>query len=919
MKTRRPSQGAGVSRQGERGASAIGPAVLSVRLKGGLLPFLPGQRAINHVTGGPDVLLRWLETRLGLLSEPIPFTSRVAEYREALAKVQGASFRRSFDTDPWATAAELLSRRHELRLAGWEERDSPDLPPLVRDLARVAATSTMAFADEAERLRRVLAAMDGGQRLPWHRVILHDPIDAWPCLWQTVLRRLATESASEVSPGARGGTVLGCVQKNLAGEPGSCASSDTTVRWFVSRSVHAACETVAAGLIHAGDLGEVTVYCEDPAVAVCLDGCLRHRGLPTMGVRLSSLAHPALQVLPMVLSLLWEPVDPSQLMDFLNLPLCPLPRRAAVKLARALSDQPGLGSREWERAVRELCSPEQDPKGELARRLDLWLGGSRCARGSEPPTSVVAGKCRQVAQWAAGLAATLDTSAGPSSADLARALELAASLASTLGGLVETIGGSLTEPQLQRMYDEVVAEGAGIQPYAEAAGGPVWVTSLADVPGPCRVLIWLGLGTEDPPSSRWTTQERRLLAQAGIHLDDGRGVLASVRRAELRGLCCVTESLMALSLPGDEERRTHPLWVRIQGLVKDEPKSLPLEAEVQSPSGALSPLQVDRTTVTIARPQPPRPLWHIPQLLLQDHNRSSATELENRLACPMKWVFERSARIRPSPMAAIPEDFTLKGSFCHWVMQEVFSDPNLPLDPDQVAQRALACFDRRLALDAAPLSQARCASDRQRLRSQLAGATRVLVDTLRLGGYRVAGMEVSWTATLNGRDLNGRIDCLAARPDGQEAVIDFKYGGRDRYRDLLVEGRAVQLATYAFGRSQTAGGPGSFPRVAYLVLANGLLYTPSGSPIQGQTGASVVDGPAIDRVWSDFVEALDQSEGWLTKGEAIPARPLQEPAQWPAGTLLVLKGPDAKGKMPEEQDVCRYCDYEFLCGLSSLE
>jgi hypothetical protein len=270
-------------------------------------------------------------------------------------------------------------------------------------------------------------------------------------------------------------------------------------------------------------------------------------------------------------------------------------------------------------------------------------------------------------------------------------------------------------------------------------------------------------------------------------------------------------------------------------------------------------------------------------------------------------------------MATIPEDFRLKGSFCHWVIQEVFSDPNLPLDPDEVVKRVVACFDKRLPLDAAPLSQTRCASDRQRLREELAGSTKVLVEALRLGGYRVAGMEVTWTASLNGRDLNGRIDCLATRPDGQEAVIDFKYGGKVKYRDLLVDGRAVQLATYAFGRSHAAGNTGSFPCVAYLVLANGLLYTPSGSPIQGQTGATVVNGPAIKQVWRNFVNALDQSEGWLTKGEAIPARPLQTPDQWPQGTLLVLDGPDSKGQMPEEQGVCQYCDYEILCGRSCLE
>ena len=139
--------------------------------------------------------------------------------------------------------------------------------------------------------------------------------------------------------------------------------------------------------------------------------------------------------------------------------------------------------------------------------------------------------------------------------------------------------------------------------------------------------------------------------------------------------------------------------------------------------------------------------------------------------------------------------------------------------------------------------------------------------------------------------------------------MDFKYGGRAKYHSLIENGEAVQLATYAFGRS-TAGG--TFPAVAYLVLSDGLLYTPSGSPIEGDGNRSVIDAPAIQTVWQQFSEAINNADGWRTSDDPVPARPLQEPSDWPDGASILL---DEKLKADNVQSVCRYCSYQRLCGL----
>src|SRR6185369_10149785 len=145
---------------------------LRLRLAGGAAQPAPGRPSLDEHDGGPEVLLRWLETQLGLLSEPVPLSHRVSEYAAILERVPDACYSRSLLTDRWGTAEELLLRREELRLGGWDEEDRPELPPLVRDLARAARAERPSRPDAADRLRRVAKALERGRALPPHRCVL---------------------------------------------------------------------------------------------------------------------------------------------------------------------------------------------------------------------------------------------------------------------------------------------------------------------------------------------------------------------------------------------------------------------------------------------------------------------------------------------------------------------------------------------------------------------------------------------------------------------------------------------------------------------------------------------------------------------------------------------------------------------------
>jgi ATP-dependent helicase/nuclease subunit B len=903
----------------------LNPTLLNISIRSGPAQgaIAPCEAAWNEHRGGPDTLLRWLETQLGLLSETVPLSSRILEFAGVLDGCKEATYAESLKTDRWATATELLARRDELRMGGWNGLDSPELPPLVRDLALTSQGHGITWPDTCSRLIAVLGSLKAGQVLPAHRLILDEPPAGWPARWRPVLERLNVEHATEGTALGRAGSMLRIAQLGVLFGECQDLAIDPSLRWVSSCSTFSGCEFVATVLAaHPERLSKTVVYCEDTSVAFCLDGCLRRLGLPTMGAAVESLSHPVFQVLPLVLNLMWAPVDPELLLAFLSLPVSPLPRRATLRLAEALAKQPGLGSGAWTVAYEKLCEEDLDAEKSLRERLADWLRCNRYPKGSAIPATAVMDVCGRVAQWATGYASFYAEKADipPSLVD---ALCSVAGQAVTLRQLAETHGGVLTEPQIARLRDASMSFGGNMVPYPMAASGPRLVTSLADIRTPCSYLIWLGQSAGERPNSRWTVIELSALRMAGIDLDDGTQEVAVLRNIERRGFCNVTDALLAVALPDDAERKIHPFWVQIRNALPkhDGRQAEPVRLEdvfTQNQAVELTPWDFETATFDPKPCQPPRAHWHVQPGLLKDREQSSATELIERLACPLKWVLNHQARIHPSAIASFPDTFQLKGLFCHSVLELVFGRGGELPDPDTAVRTVGAAFDQRLPLDAAPLAQPMKIVERQRLRDSLCAATVVLVNALRAGQYRIHGIEVEVTGSVQGRQLIGRIDCLAVREDGQEAIIDFKFGGRKKYDELIREGRAVQLATYAYGRVQQGIGGNRFPAVAYLVIDDARLLSGERDRLAGASDTDRIPAAGIAAVWKAFEESLAGAENWLTHEVPVPARPLQPANQWPPGALLVLRAPAANASRADDQDVCKYCHYPALCGMKEM-
>lgn len=899
---------------------------LVIRLTPGAIRATPGLCSINEVRGGPETLLHWLELKLGLPALAPHRANCVTEYASAidavlkansqLSSVIQTSIDPSMRNDRWATASDLLARRDELALGGWDPDTYAGNDPLVQVLGAIAKQRPLVFLSIADRLKNIVEALDGGQQLPEHRCELADSIDQWPVAWQKVLQRLNTSLPRTSPPQATPGTTLRSIQDAFISPSAIQLPLDESIRCVQAMSQTAAVECIAAYLAsNPNRLSRTVIVCEDSYLAMQLDACLARFGLPTMGAGVRSTAHPILQVLPLVLALCWEPVDPQRLLDLLTLPFSPIPKKAASSLANALSAEPGLGSGSWHAAIDALCTEELDPDGEVRTELDLWLHAPRYRHDGRVPTSYVKERCSLVAQWAQKQAIRYTQEDEDKNLELIQAFRLVSSEASLLGEIAECQGNSLTNPQLLRLLEEALGQGAESTGQPALAGGPLLVSSLAGVMDPCYRVIWLGVGTGDSRQSTWNAEQRDALKSSGILLDDGAPALKSLRAAEARGLLQIENSMLAIVLPSDREKRWHPIWLAVQSHLNPvQIKQIPwIEDLIQENQvETIQPFTFSTEAKPVVPPQPLRTVWKVPPNLLKDVDTVSASELEERLACPLRWTFRNNAKLYHGNIAQLPNDFQLKGTFCHRILEYAFGDGGELPSVEEAVAKVEEIFDARIERDAAPLAQPERYRERQLLREQLANATQVLISNLAAGGYRIVGMEVPVDGTALGRNARGSIDCLIQNDAGQEGIIDFKFSGK-RYGDLIREGRCVQLAMYANNRNSKSH---RYPEVAYLILDRSELITHQEAPIAGASDCTQVTGPTIHQVWSEFQAAITNAEDWLTTHGEIPARPLQTTDLLPKGAHIVL---DVNLKDNEPQRICKYCDYQQLCGVGGLE
>lgn len=843
-----------------------------MHLQVGLL--LDGQRGqaiaseLDALTTGPLGLLNVLETQLGLLRQEPSGADRVLQYRELLKRLDRSErfYHQSLGVDELGTAASLLAWRDQWHLHGWRDAQVAALNHSPsRRLRDMAALEDQVPGKLSPSVGERLASVDSALQTLSARInhlTLFEPLSWWPVAWQRVLARLNPVERSPVGAPAPEGTMLGQLQRALlATDTASTAAprlhwrDDGSVRVLQAETGWLAARCLTGVL---ADEPADTLLCA-PTVGV-LDEVLAAAHLPRQGFKEPSALRPALQVLPLVLGQMWRPLDLYGLLQFLTHPICPVPRVARHRLAQMLAQSPGIGQGPaWERAMKEIeaeCASGTTSWPAVRERIRLWVEHERHDPVQGAPLPVLTERLHALAKYLQGRLKDPDPARQVAfNSGLSQTLTLQRALqALALQG--DTHIGAQS---LQTLLAQATAQG-GSNPLLTAQVGacrtishPGAATETAE-----QVVWWQLQAPGQLASHPWSRAEIADLQTAGVLLPDMTELLARDAQHWLRPVLAAKRRLVLILPPPGTE--VHPVWLLLESLFEKGhgPQAQAMESALTDPS--LQPVA--------HRPLPGhRRWWTLPAgVNLPRRATESFSSLESFLFNPFLWVLRYPAALSPSSVLDVSDGVLLYGNLSHHLVERYVQRPDALTQADALFDPWFdAAFETLVSQEGAVLLMPGRQEELASLRRRLKVALQQLRQQWRAANVVSVVSEEKLEGQFTGGAIQGYGDLLVTRADGQQAIIDMKWGGKT-YAEKLAENRHLQLVLYGEIVRQRSG---RWPQLAYFSLSSGDLLATDRSffpqaRLVRKKNEMAEDGPA--QLWQRFLVSWQWRRQQLDQG-----------------------------------------------------
>lgn len=800
----------------------------------------PPRTAVGEITVGPLGLLGLLESDLGIVPVTSHPSESIATYRECLAECDDwvRFYHRSFDVDPVGVARILDDWRQQWYLHGWDGRFPDQVCGRLGDMAKVESLATERVPPGVgQRLRSILALLDK-RRTQIREVELLDDPDDLPVLWRRVLERFNCATTPATNGRAHTKSDLGKLQalltRNLA-QPLDGDGSLVVVRAF-SRDVTA--QATAEVLRQLDDPAQAVVVASRDGII--LDNALERVGLPRAGFQHYSPFRAASQVLKLAFALIWQPLDPHRLLQFLIHPVNPLPWRVRGRLAGAVASQPGVGGPAWEEAMAGIDADRTED-------VEFWTTPARYDASRGAPVAALRTRATRVVAWLATRRATADD--GEESAVFRAAYSQAAALASTLGRLADGGRQRINKIELDSLVDEATRSTPAASIVAEAGHVPV-TSHPGNVTEATDEVFWWDLAPQRPDlTSPWSKDERDSLAAAGVEAPTAEDQLAADQRAWLRPVLNCRKRLVLVVHEDDEGR--HPLWGRIQEQIRGGWVDVPLDQILLS--GKETPL--DEVAIPAPRlerkPLPaPRRWWRIGRPLPVRENESY-TSLNKTCYYPHEWVLTYAARLRSGGINEVADGAMLKGSLAHRLFERFFTEHN---DWPSLAEHTIHLWLDETIRDliekeGAVLLENGRGVDRQQVITTLEHALVRLLDHLRAANVQSVKSEQAVKRSFPGGVLYGEADLVVVDGEGNQAVLDAKWGSEPYRQEEIEGGRHLQLAVYGYALGENA-----WPSTGYYIVTTGNVVAPDGRFFPKAIAAG---GETVDAVWHKSLVTRD--------------------------------------------------------------
>ncbi|MEM6379899.1 MAG: hypothetical protein AAF705_17005, partial [Bacteroidota bacterium] len=307
---------------------------------------------------GPLGLLNALENHLGFSGHrnDIEFL-RIEQYRQLillhLQEHEHPFYYNAFQADQFATAADLLSRRDELLAAGYvftEHHQMPNRLKVLVEIEQYLQTNGNIHLTPGliDRLETIIEAIPFTQ-LPFQALLHVEPKQQLNPIYQRlfqVLEHHGIQLEETAPPSIQGTDDLHRLKTLLTVQQGAFfeASGDGSLL-FIQGKRDTDLAAFLAGLVRKNKHLKPTMLLAGPAQV--LDNAFIQEGLPSLGIRATSLSRPPLQLLKLATCFLWSPLDPYKILEFVSLSVQPLDGELAFRIGQQIAQSPGINSEAW--------------------------------------------------------------------------------------------------------------------------------------------------------------------------------------------------------------------------------------------------------------------------------------------------------------------------------------------------------------------------------------------------------------------------------------------------------------------------------------------------------------------------------------------------------------------------------------------
>ncbi len=797
----------------------------------------------TDLTVGPKKMLALLETWLALAgnNEDNEYL-RVERYRQALKQLQrqksSVFYAASFAADAFSTANVMLQRRDELLLAGFDFKLKDDLPERLRvwsELEALLPELGGLARGEADLFIEILKEIPNFQ-LPLSEINLYDDFNDLPYYWQRIFN-LMNENAKKAENQdfiiknasleslllKNQRTDLAVFQQKISAnvEGKKDAKLDGSLLIVKGKRESDLAEWLAKILLQNTDYQPLLLI---PETNRALDAAFVMEGLPALGIASSSSARPVLQLLKLVTTFLWKPLDPHRILEFLSLALKPLDDRLAQVIAQVMAEKPGMYSQLWAARLNEYWKNLDAKVAEgknidvlgIKKQFEFWFDRRRYDATQRIPKTDIIAIFDYLKKWAIDTFLLKKT---PSLLNLATQAEKISEL------LQELPERDLSNLELDRIIraiykpSPVVLEEKQIDSlhhiHAEGAFA-----------SPVRDLVWWNFTdhSSTPALTFWRRDEIDFLAKANLKLEDKNKENRVNLRHSQRPILA-TENRLLLLIPATINGKDvveHPLigylhatFNNIEPLIFDLEDKAFCESKIKQFFTLPQKQSIDKQAIMKISP-----FVEIPALAniksLRDYE--TLTSLEDLLYYPYKWAFKYKAKLSKSAILSIAKDNRLMGNLAHRAFELMLRENFTTWSQLQVNQWISDNMPDVMFKEGATLLMYGKEQEREMFLNRLKYAAWSLISMINSNNWRVIATEQAMDGTFNNLKIKGKADLILERSDGEYTVIDLKWSGITSRRNMLNNMEDLQLVMYAALLEQA-----QLPHTAYFIMDKGKM------------------------------------------------------------------------------------------------